>query len=170
MKSVRFAPHWNPKDTTQVVGFLHMVNYVVGRSPAGLHWVEVGGYHGESATMVLGFPQVARLDVVELSQSHAYELTDRFSSHRGVRVYRQSSVEAAAQYLPRSLDVVYIDACHEYDAVLADIDAWYYRVRRGGYICGHDYHEGFPGVILAVDSRFDVEATFLDSSWVHRVP
>lgn len=38
-----------------------------------------------------------------------------------------------------SLDFVYIDANHHYKEVLADLKAWYPKVRSGGIVSGHDY-------------------------------
>lgn len=168
MNSVRFWPHWNPGDPRQVVGFLHLVHAVVGALGNGIHWVELGGFLGESATLVLGFPQVTRLDVIESSQTHADALRRRFSGVPYCNVMHARSVDAADAYGPCSVDVVYIDADHSYDAVSADIDAWLPKIRHGGYICGHDYHDGFPGVRKAVDERLTVDAVFSDSSWIGR--
>jgi cephalosporin hydroxylase len=39
----------------------------------------------------------------------------------------------------RSLDFVYIDGNHGYEAVLDDLAAWSPKVRTGGFISGHDY-------------------------------
>ena len=71
-------------------------------------------------------------------------------------VWRCESTAAAAQLPPRSLDFVYIDARHDYEAVAADIAAWIDRVRPGGLFAGHDYFDGqyqgaFYGVKRAVD-------------------
>jgi hypothetical protein len=54
------------------------------------------------------------------------------------------------------LDFVYLDADHTYEAVKADIAAWWPKVRVGGTLGGHDYIgiERFGvtfGVIRAVD-------------------
>lgn len=38
-----------------------------------------------------------------------------------------------------SLDFVYIDANHAYEFVKQDIEMWFPKVKKGGYICGHDY-------------------------------
>lgn len=38
-----------------------------------------------------------------------------------------------------SLDFVYIDANHAYDFVKQDIELWYPKVKKGGYVGGHDY-------------------------------
>lgn len=37
-------------------------------------------------------------------------------------------------------DFIYIDALHDYDSVLADIQAWWPKVRKGGMLAGHDYN------------------------------
>lgn len=62
------------------------------------------------------------------------------------------------------IDFLFIDGCHSYEAVKADIEAWTPHVREGGMILGHDYrtepagHEGFvwefPGVAKAVHEHF----------------
>ena len=38
-----------------------------------------------------------------------------------------------------SLDFVYIDANHKYEAVVEDIKNWFPKVRKGGVVSGHDY-------------------------------
>ena len=51
-----------------------------------------------------------------------------------------------------ALDVVYIDASHEYEDVRADIAAWWPLVKPGGLLCGDDYDPVTdPGVVRAVD-------------------
>lgn len=52
------------------------------------------------------------------------------------------------------LDFVFIDAQHDYLSVRYDIDLWQPKIRPGGLICGHDYCEKFPGVMLAVNDSF----------------
>ena len=60
-----------------------------------------------------------------------------------VHVRRQRSVEAAASFADASLDWVYIDGDHTYEAVRADLEAYYRVVRPGGFLAGDDY--GVPG-------------------------
>jgi hypothetical protein len=61
----------------------------------------------------------------------------------------------AANYFPdKSLDFVFIDACHEYESVKKDILVWMPKIKDGGILSGHDYGRGFPGVAQAVDEIF----------------
>jgi len=65
------------------------------------------------------------------------------------------SLEAVKKFKDRSLDMVYIDALHTYDAVKADIYAWSKKLHGGSILSGHDYNHGQnPGVKKAVDEIF----------------
>jgi hypothetical protein len=57
---------------------------------------------------------------------------------QGVMI-RATSEIASDIFADESLDVVYIDANHAYDFVKQDIELWYPKVKKGGYIGGHDY-------------------------------
>jgi hypothetical protein len=52
------------------------------------------------------------------------------------RVLALPSVEAAATFAPRSVDLVFLDASHDLESVRADLAAWHPRVR--GALAGHD--------------------------------
>lgn len=54
-------------------------------------------------------------------------------------LHRALSVEAAAGFADESLDWLYVDALHTYAAVLADLRAWFPKVRLGGMVSGDDY-------------------------------
>jgi hypothetical protein len=63
---------------------------------------------------------------------------------------RMYSVEAAAA-VDGPLDLVFIDAQHDYESCRADVEAWLPKLGPGGLLCGHDYDVKFPGVMRAVD-------------------
>lgn len=55
------------------------------------------------------------------------------------------------QHVPdNSLDMVYIDACHSYECVKADIEAWVPKLKAGGIVALHDYESSEYGVKQAV--------------------
>ncbi len=67
------------------------------------------------------------------------------------------STRVAQQFSDGSLDLVFIDADHREEAVLADIAAWRPKVRPGGTLSGHDcevvpQHSHCAGVIRAVNA------------------
>jgi len=62
------------------------------------------------------------------------------------------SNEAAKKFASHSIDLVFIDASHDYQSVFSDILIWSEKVKAGGYICGHDYNFKHKGVIKAVNN------------------
>ncbi|MCB1079580.1 MAG: class I SAM-dependent methyltransferase [Verrucomicrobiae bacterium] len=58
---------------------------------------------------------------------------------------RATSAEAAPGFAEDSLDFVYIDAQHHYEAVREDLELWHPKVRPGGILAGHDYLDGMVG-------------------------
>lgn len=74
---------------------------------------------------------------------------------------------AAAQHVPDgSLDFVFIDACHEEKAVIADIKAWTPKIRSGGMLMGHD--RAWPSVQRALKRMCPKYKKGADSTWFIR--
>jgi hypothetical protein len=73
-----------------------------------------------------------------------------FALEANVEILRMKSQDAAAHISDRSLDYVYIDGEHSYDAVRADLAHYLPKVRPGGHLIGDDY--GWSGVGAAVDA------------------
>lgn len=69
-----------------------------------------------------------------------------------VNPIRMSSVDASFRYKDESLDFVFIDGAHDYQSVKNDINHWYPKVKKGGYIAGDDF--GWDGVNKAVKEFF----------------
>jgi predicted O-methyltransferase YrrM len=67
-------------------------------------------------------------------------------------VMEMDSVKAADAFLGKSVDMVFIDADHRYEAVKADILAW--RPKANKLICGHDFTQRWDGVRQAVQEIF----------------
>jgi hypothetical protein len=54
-------------------------------------------------------------------------------------IVKQSSVVFSEFIADRSLDFIFIDANHSYEAVMNDIGAWSRKVKIGGLLSGHDF-------------------------------
>lgn len=85
---------------------------------------------------------------------------------------RSTDPQVLAQVPDKSLDLVYIDASHDYRNVRADILAWLPKLAPGGLMAGHDYAfepaltKGY-GVVRAVHEIFYCpDRVFADSSWL----
>ena len=122
---------------------------------------EIGVASGRHAVQMLNAVPDLHLYLVDPYQGyHRYkqELCDkRFVAmknrmkDRNVTIMHMTSLEASQQIEDGSLDFVYIDGDHRFDAVMTDIIYWAPKVRRGGIVAGHDfYHFYQAGVVDAV--------------------
>ena len=89
------------------------------------------------------------------------------------RLQMMQTVSSAAveSFADKSVDVVFIDAAHDYKGCSEDIRLWLPKVREGGYLCGHDFNHKWPGVHRAVASAFPLlQVTVMpDSVWCVQV-
>jgi len=81
---------------------------------------------------------------------------------------KSTSLEAAKLVPDSSLDFCFIDASHDYDNVIADIKAWFPKVKLGGVIAGHDYPE-WEGVKKAVDEFFGNNIFSIYDCWIYQI-
>jgi cephalosporin hydroxylase len=85
--------------------------------------------------------------------------------HPNIQLIERPSPAAAEMFEDGELDLVYLDASHLYEAVLADIDAWWPKVAAGGVLAGHDFTALFPAVQRAVTERFPQYAYHSGGHW-----
>lgn len=79
------------------------------------------------------------------NKKQTYEsVTRRFANNPLCTIVYKDSMAAVEQFASRSLDFVYIDADHRFPFVAQDLYFWYWRVRRGGIVAGHDYADTRP--------------------------
>lgn len=140
---------------------IHARTRLVGVLPTGGVGVEVGVWRGNFAEVLLRGLRPERLVLVDpwkfrpeheralyggasarsqedMDRVHR-EVVARFGSESRVEIRREVSAAAAGEVGAESIDWVYLDADHTYDAVRRDLDRWTPKVRPGGYICGDDY-------------------------------
>ncbi len=89
-------------------------------------------------------------DIKFLSKKHIMDQVREICPSANL-VEAQSS-EAVKSFPDQSVDLVFIDASHNYEAVYSDVLMWAKKVKLGGCICGHDYDSEHEGVVKAVDS------------------
>jgi hypothetical protein len=83
-----------------------------------------------------------------------------FARYENVEILRMKSQDAAALIADDSLDYVYIDGEHSFDAVKADLTSYLPKVKLGGHLIGDDY--GWSGVGAGVDAFVAEHAGELD--------
>jgi predicted O-methyltransferase YrrM len=66
---------------------------------------------------------------------------------KNLSLLKMDSVKAAGLFRPKTIDMGFIDASHEYPDIKADLSAWLPVCRK--LICGHDI--GYPSVRQAVE-------------------
>ena len=145
--------------------------------------VEIGSFAGISSELFA--LHCKELYCVDLWDPY-WEITDKqriefseFSFDKMIKNYenvykvKKSSVEASKDFEDGSLDLVYIDAAHDYDSVKQDILTWLPKIKKGGFIAGHDYrYDPNIGVYEAVNDIFvnDYKInSFPDSSFIIKI-
>lgn len=134
--------------------------------------VEVGSAYGESAEIFAKkFDKVYCVDVwngiTAEREPHFDEVVKR---NPNIIKRKGSSVQFLDEFADNSLDFVYIDANHTYESVKEDITNWKKKVKKGGFIGGHDFSYKFLGTIKAVHEIYDrPDWVFCDSSWLKKI-
>ncbi|MDQ6811903.1 MAG: glycosyltransferase [Actinomycetota bacterium] len=164
---------------------------------------EVGSWRGDFAALILRWVRPGRLFLVDPwrhSSAEGYEralygghadggqqdmdrvyesVLERFKNEIDagqVVVRREPSVGAAEAFKEGALDWVYLDGDHTYDAVRADLAAYWRVVKPGGILAGDDYGEAGwweDGVTRAVDEFSDahgVDLAVIGSQFLFRKP
>lgn len=75
------------------------------------------------------------------------KLLEPFTNYK---ILRGLTVQMSGHVPDNSVDLVYIDACHSYECVRDDINAWWDKVKSGGIMAFHDYEMSHYGVKQAV--------------------
>lgn len=78
------------------------------------------------------------------------EIVKRAKKYKGRAIIRrEDSVDSSKKVTDNSLDFVFIDGDHTYEGVKRDIEAWKPKIRKGGWLIGHDIH--MAGVKKAIN-------------------
>jgi predicted O-methyltransferase YrrM len=96
----------------------------------------------------------------------------RCGSYPHLLVVRGRSPGDLSLFADEVFDLVYIDAVHTYDGVMADVAASRRLIKPSGWFAGHDYRpeSNSHDIIPAVNELFGADniQTFADGSWLVR--
>jgi hypothetical protein len=159
-----------------VNGLKNLVNDL----PNKFSMVEIGCYAGESTNIFLNSgkiskfyaidPWVSGYDDNDLASNSDLKLAEKefdkvISKFNNVVKLKDFSTNAILK-VDELVDFVYIDANHNYDSVINDINLWKNKIKPNGFIGGHDYGTKHIGVTKAVDELFKIKKIYCDSSWL----
>lgn len=109
-------------------------------------------WHGEMLLCVDAYEPYGEMPY-DRSGDYLMAVNALMKYHGRVKIVREKTPDCALnRKFPAWLKVgfVYIDASHEYEAVKADLAAWWEVLEPGGIFAGHDYCQSHPGVVRAV--------------------
>lgn len=138
--------------------FSRLYSYVIQISPNGSHFVEVGVWKGKSAAYmgveIVNSGKEIRFDCIDPFVPVGDEMPEFKITHEELKntfinnmkplegyynLITTGSPKCAEMYQDKSINFVFIDGDHSYDAVVKDINAWMPKIKKGGILSGHDY-------------------------------
>ena len=156
----------------QVTNRIEFLQHLKQELPDECRAVEIGVLYGDFAADILRILEpsyLALIDPYEINEEYygsglatAYSTEQdyhnvlaRFANEiksGQVVIHKAMSYDVVDSYKNASLDMVYVDGSHLYNAVRQDLNDWVSKIKNGGYLCGHDYiNEPQFGVMQAVD-------------------
>jgi hypothetical protein len=156
-------------------------DFLLKQMPKQSVCAEIGVYKGDFAARIMRIVQPKKLHLIDpwkfessaayreslyggeqgVSQTNMdsiyYGVLERFNmqiSTGTINVHRAASVDASLAFPDTYFDWIYIDGNHQYEFVKKDLESYYRKVIKGGYMTGDDYVEGGwwqGGVKRAVD-------------------
>ena len=146
-------------------------NELIEVLPKEMKIVEIGVFKGDFSKLIFQNMNPSELILVDIFEGYMgsgdkngdnmeyvmleaeYDkLKKHFNENKNVKIIKSKSNDFLSSIEDESLDMVYIDASHEYEDVVIDLKISYKKVREGGFICGHDYvSPRFECVVRAVD-------------------
>lgn len=142
-----------------VGGLIELIQFAKPKSV-----IEIGSHHGVSTEAFLILcEQVFAVDYWPSGREH---FDARCLSYPNLWVVRGKSPEVLDQFGDETFDLCYIDADHDYEAVVKDIRACKRLVKAGGWLAGHDYaHEDVRNAVQAALGPV-APRIFQDTSWL----
>jgi hypothetical protein len=142
-----------------------IVTEIVNRN-RNIQFYTVDTFEGDSGSTdkkeVEAYKQVNVSKMYEEFKENTKHLENKFT------IMVNYSYEAADYFLDNSVDQIFIDAGHSYEAVIKDIQAWYPKMKNGSIIAGHDYNS-WEGVKKAVNELLGTPDKVENDCWFIKI-
>jgi hypothetical protein len=132
---------------------------------------EIGVFKGEFSKVILDILNPSELHLIDLFDGQMCSgdkdgnniiwtnlndehesLCNKYKYNKNVFIHKGFSHTILPSFENDYFDMVYIDGDHSYDGVKLDLNISYNKIKKNGYIFGHDYIESrFEGVVRAVN-------------------
>lgn len=163
--------------------FVDLYKRMVEYFPSGSRFVEVGCWEGRSVVYMA-------VEIINSGKDIKFYCVDTWKGsgeHQGAKelltlydVFKKNiepvkdyvtpiqefSAIAADTFEDESLDFVFLDAAHSYEDLKDDGTHWYPKIKKGGFIAGHDL--AWEGIEKAVTEMFPDYKKEVGGSWVHK--
>ncbi len=138
--------------------------------------VEVGSFAGVSSMLfaemvkflfcIDPYEEYSELDINKIST--AKELFQKnISNYSNYKLLIEYSIEASEKFNNNYFDMVYLDGAHNQRSVREDLMAWIPKIKKGGWICGHDIDIDVKIPVIELFGN-DIK-TYSDTSWAHQI-
>lgn len=166
---------YRPLREAGLFGLIDMIQYIESVSTVPIREMvgaEIGTYQGSAADCFAS--KLRWLYTIDPWMRNGKEMInvkavheETMKLHGNTVHYQESGMEAVGRFPDGLLDMIYIDACHDYDSVIADILTWKPKLKQDSFLCGHDYPGRNGEVQKAVHELMGVpDEVFNDKSWV----
>jgi predicted O-methyltransferase YrrM len=180
----------------EIEGWFNMENQyleLLENTPEGGIFVELGAYKGKSTSFIVTEMINRNRDIqfytvdtfqgdsgsTDSKEIEAYKkvdtskMLDEFMENtkhlpEKLNVLINNSDLCAKMFEDNSVDTIFIDAGHSYEAVIKDIAAWLPKMKDGSIMAGHDYNS-WAGVKEAVDGAFDKPDKVENDCWFVKI-
>jgi hypothetical protein len=179
------TPDWIESSTNSMLfGFTDMLKELKSLKGERTTMIELGCYMGESTMLFAASNIFDKIYTIEPHEGHEifsenygyswelvkeqFEINTRYFDN--ISLISDYSHNVVDRFKDNSIDFIYIDANHSYESVKQDLILYYPKVKQGGYIGGHDYHEIiWPEVVTAIHEVIGYpDKTFDDTSWIYQ--
>lgn len=147
-----------------------------------LKMIEIGTYMGESTMMIACTGLFSTTYVIdphdgdeEFNKEMKYTWDEVKEEYRintrhfdNITLISDYSFNVINMFEDNSIDFIYIDANHSYEAVKRDLELYYPKLKPDGVIGGHDFNDRWPGIEKAVTEVVGKPTkVFEDDSWIY---